>query len=60
MVIFETIFLGFIICVPMLWVAKLKTDLNITNHKLDGWRELAIKLNKNERLENGKTEKITS
>jgi len=41
-----TIILGFILCLPMLWVAKLKTDLNITNHKLDFYRDKAVSLNK--------------
>lgn len=41
-----TIILGFIFCLPMLWVAKLKTDLNITNYKLDFYRDKAVSLNK--------------
>ena len=40
-----SIILGFIICLPMLWVAKLKTELNITNYKLDFYRDKAVKLN---------------
>jgi hypothetical protein len=37
-----TIILGFIFCLPMLWVAKLKTDLEIMNHKLDFYRDQAL------------------
>ena len=37
-----TIILGFIFCIPMLWVAKLKTDINILNNKIDFYREEAI------------------
>jgi len=40
-----TIILGFIFCLPILWVAKLKTELNITNHKLDFYRDKAVSLN---------------
>ena len=40
-----TIILGFIFCLPMLWVAKLKTELNITNYKLDFYRNKAVSLN---------------
>ena len=44
MYIIETIFLGLIFCLPMIWVAKLKTDLNIANRKVKTWRQLAITL----------------
>lgn len=44
--IFINSLIGLIICLPILWVAKLKTDLNITNRKLAWWRNRAIKLNK--------------
>lgn len=37
-----TIILGLIFCLPMVWVAKLKTELNITNHKLEFYREKAL------------------
>ncbi len=37
-----SIILGFIFCLPMLWVAKLKTDINILNNKIDFYREEAI------------------
>ncbi len=50
MVIIESIILGLIICLPLIWVAKVKTDLNISNHNLDYWRQLAI----NERAKNDK------
>ena len=42
--------LGIIFCVPIFWCFKLKTDLNIANHKLDKWRDTAIKLNKDLRI----------
>lgn len=42
MYIIETIFLGLIFCLPMIWVAKLKTELNIANRKAEQWRTLAI------------------
>ena len=40
-----SIILGLIFCLPMLWVAKLKTELNITNYKLDFYRDKAVSLN---------------
>ena len=40
------IFMGIIFVMLFLLLAKLKTDLNIANHKLDQWRDLAIKQNK--------------
>jgi hypothetical protein len=40
-----TIILGLIFCLPMLWVAKLKIELNITNYKLDFYRDKAVRLN---------------
>ena len=42
MYIIETIFLGLIFCLPMIWVARLKTELNIANRKVEQWRTLAI------------------
>ena len=41
-----TIILGLIFCLPIIWVAKLKTELNITNYKLDFYRDKAVSLNK--------------
>jgi len=41
-----TIIIGFILCLPMVWIAKLKTELNITNYKLDFYRDKAVSLNK--------------
>ena len=41
-----SIILGLIFCLPMVWVAKLKTELNITNYKLDFYRDKAVSLNK--------------
>ena len=40
-----TIILGLIFCLPILWVAKLKTEINILNDKIDFYRERAISLN---------------
>ena len=40
-----TIIIGFIFCLPILWVAKLKTEINILNDKIDFYRERAISLN---------------
>jgi hypothetical protein len=37
-----TVILGLIFCLPMLWVAKLKTDINILNNKIDFYRDEAI------------------
>ena len=39
-----TIILGLIFCLPILWVAKLKTELNILNHKMELYREEALKI----------------
>jgi len=47
-----TIILGFIFCLPMLWVAKLKTDLEIMNHKLDFYRDQALIKNRILKLNN--------
>ncbi len=47
-----TIILGLIFCLPMLWVAKLKTDLNIMNHKLDFYRDQALIKNRILKLNN--------
>ena len=47
-----TIILGFIFCIPMLWVAKLKTDINILNNKIDFYREEAIIRNRILKLNN--------
>jgi|MDSW01.1.fsa_nt_gb hypothetical protein len=41
-----SIILGFIFCLPMLWVAKLKTDINILNNKIDFYRDEAITRNR--------------
>lgn len=38
-----TIIIGFIFCLPILWVAKLKTEINILNHRLEFYREEALK-----------------
>lgn len=37
-----TIILGLIFCLPMIWVAKLKTEINILNDKLEFYREKAL------------------
>ncbi len=37
-----SIILGLIFCLPMLWVAKLKTDINILNNKIDYYRDEVI------------------
>ena len=47
-----SIILGFIFCLPMLWVAKLKTDLEIMNHKLDFYRDKALITNRILKLNN--------
>jgi len=47
-----TITLGLIFCLPMLWVAKLKTDLEIINHKLDFYRDQALIKNRILKLNN--------
>jgi len=47
-----SIILGLIFCLPMLWVAKLKTDLNIMNHKLDFYRDQALIKNRILKLNN--------
>lgn len=47
-----TIILGLIFCLPMLWVAKLKTDLEIMNHKLDFYRDQALIKNRILKLNN--------
>ena len=47
-----TIILGLIFCLPMIWVAKLKTDLNIMNHKLDFYRDQALIKNRILKLNN--------
>jgi len=44
--IIMNIFLGLVICVPIILLAKLKTDLNIANRKLDYWRQQTLYLNK--------------
>lgn len=46
------IILGLIFCLPMVWVAKLKTDLNIMNHKLDFYRDQALIKNRILKLNN--------
>ena len=46
------IILGLIFCLPMVWVAKLKTDLNIMNHKLDFYRAQALIKNRILKLNN--------
>ena len=38
-----TIILGLIFCLPILWVAKLKTEINILNDRLEFYREEALK-----------------
>ena len=45
MYIMQTVFLGIIFCLPLLWAVKLKCDLEVANHRIDMWREMAIKLN---------------
>ena len=47
-----TIILGLIFCLPIVWVAKLKTDLNIMNHKLDFYRDPALIKNRILKLNN--------
>ena len=47
-----TIILGLIFCLPILWVAKLKTDLEIMNHKLDFYRDKALITNRILKLNN--------
>jgi hypothetical protein len=47
-----SIILGLIFCLPMLWVAKLKTDLEIMNHKLDFYRDQALIKNRILKLNN--------
>ena len=47
-----TVVLGFIFCLPMLWVAKLKTDINILNNKIEFYREEAIIRNRILKLNN--------
>ena len=47
-----SIILGLIFCLPMLWVAKLKTDLEIMNHKLDFYRDKALITNRILKLNN--------
>ena len=47
-----TIILGFIVCLPMLWVAKLKTDLEIMNYKLNFYRDKALITNRILKLNN--------
>ena len=47
-----TIILGLIFCLPMVWVAKLKTDNEILNHKLDFYRNKALTLNRIFKLNN--------
>lgn len=41
-----TIIMLIIFIVMFLIIAKVKTELNIANHKLDQWRNLAIELQK--------------
>ena len=43
--IIMNIFLGLVICVQIILLAKLKTDLNIANRKLDYWRQQTLYLN---------------
>ena len=40
-----SIILGLIFCLPMIWVAKLKTELNILNHKMEFYRGEALRYN---------------
>ena len=47
-----SIILGLIFCLPMLCVAKLKTDLEIMNHKLDFYRDQALIKNRILKLNN--------
>ncbi len=47
-----TIILGLIFCLPMVWVAKLKTDNEILNHKLDFYRNKALTMNRIFKLNN--------
>ena len=44
--IFINLFIGLVICVPLILLAKLKTDLGIANRKLDYWRQQTLYLNK--------------
>lgn len=50
MYIIETIFLGLIFCVPMIYAFKLKSDLEVAEHKIEQWRDLAIRLETNRKL----------
>jgi len=42
---FQSIFLGLIFCLPLMWAVKLKTDLLIMERKLNLWRNSALQLN---------------
>ena len=48
MVIFETIVVSLIFCVPIFMVFKLKSELNMTVNALNEWREIAIRLHKDQ------------
>jgi len=50
MYIIETIFLGLIFCLPMIWVAKLKSDLEVAHRKIEQWRSLAINLERKRQI----------
>ena len=48
MAILETIIVGLIFCVPIFMVFKLKSKLNMTDNALNEWREIAIRLHKDQ------------
>jgi|TARA_R100000234_G_scaffold120006_1_gene104816 hypothetical protein len=42
----STVIFGLIICLPSIYAMVLKTELNITNNKLDYYRQKCLTLNK--------------
>ena len=42
----STVIFGLIICLPSIYAMVLKTELNITNNKLDYYRDRALKQSK--------------